>query len=127
VGTGTDPASVAGHGFEEAHMRTGTARTVVRPSTVPSCGYSMAPGSSPPRRCSQLRASSSSSQLPVSGGPCAAPIRHRRPSSPPTVQACFWSTWRCLERIQRAEPGDAGGEGQRRGFRAKVYVWFKLF
>ncbi|MGQ0716354.1 MAG: DUF1416 domain-containing protein [Pseudonocardiales bacterium] len=40
-------------------------------------------------------------------------------SSPPTGQACSRSTSRCPERIQRAESGDAGGKGQRRGLRAR--------
>jgi hypothetical protein len=66
---------------------------------------------------------------PPASGPsvdCTDPAS-ARPSSLPPVQACFRSTLRCRKRIQRAESGNVGGEGQRRGLRAKVYVWFEHF
>jgi hypothetical protein len=78
-----------GTDLRKSTVLTGRARTVVSPSTVPSCGYSMAPGSSPLRWCSRPRTRSSFSQLRVSDCPCTAPIRHRRPWSPANGPGLF--------------------------------------
>lgn len=48
-GTGTDPASAAGQGSEEAHCADRHGANGWTPSAVPSCGYSTALGRSQPR------------------------------------------------------------------------------
>ncbi len=50
-----------------------------------------------------------------------------RPSSLPPIQACFRSTSRCRKRIQRAESGKVGGEGQRRGLQATLAFGLNIF
>jgi hypothetical protein len=63
-GTGTDPASAAGQGSEEAHRADRHGADGWTPSVVPSCGYSTALGSSQPRWCPEPPASSASSPRP---------------------------------------------------------------
>jgi hypothetical protein len=76
--TGRDPASAAGHGSEEAHRADRHGENGWNPSAVPSCGYSTAPGSSPPRWCPEPPASPLLRRPRLVDHPRPTPIRYRR-------------------------------------------------